>query len=165
MFDIYALLDQYGIAYERHDHQAVFTCEEAEHLVPPLPGAHTKNLFLRDKKGRRFFLVVVGYDKAVDLKALAKVLGVQGLGFASEDKLNEYLGVTPGAATLLGLACDADHNVSVIVDEALWQADAIQCHPLVNTATLVLSHAAMTSFLEATGHTPRVMQVPTRSVS
>jgi Ala-tRNA(Pro) deacylase len=83
--DIYQFLADHDIEYERHDHPPVFTCEEAIRLVPPLPAAKTKNLFLRDRKGGRHFLVAVGYEKAVDLKALASLLGVSKLGFASAE--------------------------------------------------------------------------------
>ncbi|HBU09964.1 MAG TPA: aminoacyl-tRNA deacylase [Candidatus Peribacter riflensis] len=160
--DIYAFLRQNGIPFEKFEHPAVFTCEEAERLCPPMPGAHTKNLFLRDRKGTRHFLVTVGYDKQVDLKALTKVLETDKLSFASPERLMKYLGVEPGAATLLGLVADTGHAVEFSIDEALWQAEALLCHPMVNTATLVIPHAGIERFLEATGHAPRVISVPSR---
>ena len=91
--DIYQFFADHGIEYERHNHPPVFTVEEALRLVPPLPAAKTKNLFLRDRKGKRHFLVVVGYEKAVDLKALTSLLGVSKLGFASPQRLKRYLGI------------------------------------------------------------------------
>lgn len=162
MSDIYAFLERHGIRYEKFEHPAVFTCEEAERLCPPMPGAHTKNLFLRDRKGVRHFLVTVGYDKRVDLKALTKVLETDKLSFASPERLKKYLGVEPGAATLLGLLTDTERQVEVIIDEALWKADALLCHPLVNTATLVIPHAGIEQFLEATNHAAHVISVPER---
>lgn len=161
MKDIFAFLDQHGIAYEKHEHPAVFTCEEAEKLMPDLPGTGTKNLFLKDKKGR-MFLVVVSHEKQVDLKALGDAVNAKSIGFASAERLKTYLGVKPGSATLLGLLCDQDHKVELIIDEEMWKADALQCHPLVNTATLVISHEGIEKFLEATKHEPRVMEVPER---
>lgn len=163
MTDIFSFLQEHNIEYENCEHPAVFTCEEAERLVPPLEGAHTKNLLVRDKKGKNFFLVVVGYDKSVDLKVLGQELDVKGLGFASPEKLNELLGVEPGSATVLGLVSDTEGVVSVIFDEEIWKANALQCHPLVNTATLVISHEGIETFLKATNHEARVMNVPARS--
>ena len=160
MTDIAAFLAEHGIAYERFEHPAVFTCEEAERLCPPMPGAHTKNLFLRDKAGKRHFLVVLGYDRRADLKALAGILGASGLSFASPERLLARLGVTPGSVTLLGLANDAERAVELFVEESVWAAEAMLCHPLVNTATLSIPHAGIERFLSATGHEARVFRLP-----
>ena len=161
MQEIMTFLAEQGIDSERFDHAPVFTCEEAEKL-PPMPGMPTKNLFLRDRKGRRHFLVVVPHDKAVDLKALCAVVDADKLSFASPERLKQYLGVEPGAATVLGLIADETHAVEVWFDTAIWEADALQCHPLVNTATLVISHLGLERFLQATGHEARVIEVPER---
>ncbi|MBW2059422.1 MAG: prolyl-tRNA synthetase associated domain-containing protein [Deltaproteobacteria bacterium] len=161
--DIYRFLSEHGIEYERQDHPPVFTCEEADRLVPPLPGAKTKNLFVRDRKGRRHFLVVVGYEKAVDLKALASLLGVNKLGFASPDRLRRYLGVDPGAVTILGLANDPAGEVEVVIDREIWNSKAFRCHPLVNTSTLVISKEGIQRFVEITGHALRILSIPGRS--
>ncbi len=158
--DIYQFLDEHGIEYERHDHPAVFTCEEALRLVPPLNGAKTKNVFLRDRKGKRHFLLVVGYEKMLDLKALVSLLGVTKLGFASSRRLQKYLGVDPGSVSILGLVHDADQAVELVIDEPLWEAEAFQCHPLVNTSTLLISKENLQRFLEATGHRVRLLDVP-----
>ena len=101
--DIYPFFAKHGIGYERHDHPAVFTCEEADRLVPPLPGAKTKNLFLRDKKGRRHFLVTVGNEKTDDIKALSSLLDANRLSLASPERLKKYLGVDPGSVSMLGI--------------------------------------------------------------
>jgi len=163
MMDIYQFLAAHGIDYERHDHPPVFTCEEADRLVPPLPAAKTKNLFVRDRKGRRHFLLVVGYEKVVDLKALSPVLGVSKLGLASPERLKKCLGVDPGAVTILGLANDANKEVEVIMDEDLWGAKAFRCHPLVNTSTLVISRENIKRFLDITGHKLRILDIPNKS--
>ena len=166
MLDIYTLLEEHSIAYTKTEHEAVFTCGDAEKkLRDDLPGAHTKNLFLRDRKGRRHFLVVVGYEKNVDLTALREILEVSKLGFASDERLLKYLGVTPGAVTLLGLVNDTEHAVELIIDEALWNAEEVLCHPLVNTATLSIPHAGIEKFLEVTGHKAMVIDVPNREDS
>lgn len=160
MIDICEFLEQHGIRYQRFDHPAVFTCEESAEKCPPMPGLHTKNLFLRDKKGKRHFLVVVGHGKQARLKELADLLDVQSISFGSPERLREHLGVEPGSVTLLGLVNDPEHRVEVILDEDVWQAEMIGCHPLVNTATLVIPHAGVEKFLAATGHTHRVLKVP-----
>ena len=160
--DLFSLLHEHDIAYRRCDHPPVFTCGEANELVPPLPGARTKNLFLRDGKGRRHFLVSLGQEKTVDLKGLASALGLNKLGFASAGRLERYLGLTPGAVTILGVINDPDRQVELIVDETLWQADAFQCHPLVNTSTLVIQRPDMERFLNLTVHPPKILDVPPR---
>jgi Ala-tRNA(Pro) deacylase len=163
MTDIYRFLEENGIDYERTDHPAVYTVAEANQWVPELPGRKTKNLFIRDTRGRRHFLVVVPAEKQVDLKGLKTVLGTTKLGFASAGRLARYLGVEPGSVTLLGLVNDAEHGVEVVMDTVIWEADAIQAHPLVNTATLVLTGESLRRFLEATGHPATVIDVPERS--
>lgn len=159
--DIFSFLDQHGISYERFDHPAVFTCDEAERLCPDMPGTSIKNLFLRDRSGAHHFLVSVGYGKNVDLKKLAEALGVSKLSFASPERLQRYLGVDPGSVTLLGLVHDRDHAVQVILDTAL-QGQVLQCHPLVNTQTLVISAEDLQRFFSATGHAARFLDVPGR---
>ncbi len=153
-------LHRHAIALARHEHPAVMTVEESERLVPKLPGAKTKNLFLRDKKGRRHFLVTAPHDKAVGLDALGAALGAGRLSFASAERLQKHLGLTPGAVSLLGLANDAAGAVEFVIDRALWNADAVHAHPLVNTATMVVRHADLERFLAATGHAPHVIDLP-----
>jgi Ala-tRNA(Pro) deacylase len=157
---LYAFLSEHGIAYQRCDHPAVYTVEEAARLVPPLPGAKTKNLFLRDKPGRRHFLVCLPAAKQVDIKALSEAIGANRLSFGSAERLKQHLGVEPGAVTLLAVFNDPAHAVDLFVDEDLWQADAFQFHPLVNTATLVLSREAVARFVELTGHRLHRVKVP-----
>ena len=160
MDDIYQFLVEHNITYERHDHPPVFTCEEADRLVPELPAAKTKNLFLRDKKGRRHFLVVVGYEKVVDLKTLAPLVGVNRLALASAERLRKYLSVDPGAVTILAVVNDADRAVDVVIDKNLWSSKAFRCHPLVNTSTLVVSKEGLERFLDITGHRPHLIEIP-----
>ena len=158
--DLGEFLHEHGIAAPRHEHAAVMTVEEAERLVPKLPGAKTKNLFLRDKKGLRHFLVTLPHDASVDLNALGAVLGAGRLGFASAQRLHQHLGITPGAVSVLALCNDRAGAVEFIIDRSLWTAPALLAHPLVNTATLVVSHADLEKFLTATGHSPRVIDAP-----
>jgi Ala-tRNA(Pro) deacylase len=158
--DLYALLDRNTIAYERCDHPPVFTVEEADRLVPPLPAAKTKNLFLRDQKGKRHFLVCVEAAKQVNLKALAGALGVKRLSFGSARRLQTYLGVTPGAVSVFGIIHDTRHRVEVLFDRPLWQQGAFQFHPLVNTSTLCIRREALTRFADLTGHAIRILDLP-----
>lgn len=160
--DIYSFLSQHSIAYVRHDHPAVFTCEQAEQLVPPMPAARTKNLFLRNRKGTRHFLVVVGYEKSADLKLLAPLLEVDKLSMGTPERMLEYLGVEPGSVTILGLANDQQGRVEVIFDSPIAEATSLRCHPLVNTATLEVHAGDIRRFLQVTGHQLRVLDVPAR---
>ena len=157
---IFDFLDTNQIRYQRVDHPPVFTCEEADRLVPVLHGAKTKNLFLRDGKGRRHFLLAVSSEKSVDLKALAITLEVSGLSLASPDRLAKYLKLTPGSVTLLGVIHDPTKEVEVIIDAELWVHDAFLCHPLINTSTLAIDRESLSKFFELTGHSPKVVLVP-----
>lgn len=160
--EIYDYLCTHDIQYERHDHPPVFTCEDVNRLIPDLPGSKTKNLFICDGKGRQHFLVTVSDEKSVDLKSLANLLDVKKLRFASADRLKTHLKIEPGSVTLLGVVNDEKGTVGVVVDKALWEADALQCHPLVNTATLVISLDDIRKFLDATGHEAKVLDIPAR---
>lgn len=161
MSNIHKFLEDHGIIYEHYDHPAVFTCEQAQELLSDdIPGADTKNLFLRDKKGKNHILVTVGYDKTVDLTALSEMLGLKKLGFGSPDRLQKYLGITPGAVSILALMNDHDHEVEFFMDEDLWKHDSFRVHPLVNTASLVIRKEGIAKFLEGTGHELHIVQIP-----
>ncbi|MCA9791758.1 MAG: prolyl-tRNA synthetase associated domain-containing protein [Candidatus Eremiobacteraeota bacterium] len=157
---LYAFLAEQGIDYRRHDHPPVFTCQEAERLVPAMAAARTKNVFVRDRPGKRHFLVVVGYDKRVDLKRLAEVLETSKLSLGSPERLMKHLGVEPGSVTILGLLNDQQGQVELVLDQPIAEAPSVRCHPLVNTSTLELEAEGLTRFLEATGHQPRIIAVP-----
>lgn len=159
--DLAAFLAGHGIDAARYEHPPVMTVEESERLVPQLPGAKTKNLFLRNRKGDRHLLVTVPHDVAVDLAALGEAIGAGRLGFASADRLRKHLGITPGSVSLLALVNDASHAVEFVIDRRLWEADAVHAHPLVNSATMVLPHRQLERFLAATGHDVRIIDVPT----
>lgn len=152
-------LDKEQISYQRFDHPAVFTCKEAEQVRPDLPGGRCKNLFLRDRKGQRHFLFIAPADKSIDLKLLQETLGTTRLSFGSSERLQRYLNIQPGAVSILALVNDCEHAVELVIDEALWQIDAIQAHPLVNTCTLVIPMVEVKRLLQCTGHTPRVINL------
>jgi len=160
MIDIYEFLDNGDIEYQRFDHPPVFTVEDVHRLTPDLPGAKTKNLFLRDRKGNRHFLVVLPADKRINLKALPEVLGSSKISFGSPDRLMEHLGVTPGSVSLFAIVNDQKNKVEVIIDESLWASEAFQFHPLVNTSTLVISKDSIKRFLAATGHEVKILDIP-----
>jgi Ala-tRNA(Pro) deacylase len=161
--DIFQLLHEYKISYQRVDHEPVYTCEQADRVVPPLPGATSKNLFLRDKKGRRHFLVTVLAEKNVDLKALSARLEAGTLSLASPERLRTHLRVEPGAVTILAVLNDHANNVELVVDAALWRAESMQCHPLVNTSTLSIGIDGIKKILQVSGHEPRIIDIPVRS--
>lgn len=146
-------MDANGFAYQRVEHPAVFTCAEAELHRPHSSAISTKNLFLCDKKARRFFLVVTTCEKTVKLDDLSSQLGVAHLRFGSEENLVHLLGVTRGAVTMMGLANDTEHLVELWIDADIWRADSFLSHPLVNTATLVLAKSELERFFALTGHT------------
>ena len=145
-------LDANHFVYQRIEHPAVFTCVEAEIHRPHIDAVSTKNLFLCDKKARRFFLAVTSCEKSVKLDELASMLSVTHLRFGSEENLMRLLGVTRGSVTMMGLANDTDHNVELWIDKEVWKGETFLSHPLVNTATLILSKAELERFFALAGH-------------
>jgi Ala-tRNA(Pro) deacylase len=157
--DLKAFLDALGIATTTVTHPALFTVEESQALRGTVPGAHTKNLFLKDKKDR-LFLVTVLEDAEVELKHLHHVIGGSGrLSFGRPELLMEKLGVVPGAVTPFGAINDRPPSVTIVLDAALMAHASINCHPLVNTATTTIAAADLVAFLRATGHEPRILPV------
>ena len=149
-----ARLEALGIEATTHRHAPVFTVDEAQALKGDLPGAHTKNLFLRDKKGSMWLLVAL-FDRAIDLKAVGSKLAVSGrLSFGSADRMIRFLGVTPGAVTPFAIINDHGGVVKVALDEGLRDQDVWNAHPLSNAMTTAVSGSDMVRFLEAEGHPP-----------
>lgn len=157
--DIFDFLARHAIEYVKHDHPPVMTCEEEKLNVPESGAVRTKNIFLRDKKGKRHLLLVTSCAKTVSIAAFGEISGAGRLSFASPERLEKYLGVKPGSVTVLGLIHDPEHAVEVYVDADVWSAGSLHAHPLRNDATLVLTHEALVAFLQATGHSPRVVSV------
>jgi Ala-tRNA(Pro) deacylase len=145
-----------GVAQMTHDHPAVFRVDEGHELKAALPGVHTKNLFLKDKKGR-LWLISARQDTVVDLKRAPKTIGSDKLSFGNEALLYETLGVRGGSVTALGLINDPEHRVTFVLDKALWDADIVNFHPLANTATTALEQAAFRKFLALIGRQPIVV--------
>lgn len=156
--ELLARLDELGIASTTVTHPPVFTVEEAKELRGSLPGAHTKNLFVRDKKGV-MWLVVALEDRAVDLAAVARALGHKRFSFGSPDRLMRYLGLLPGSVTPFGVLNDRGRHVSVALDGGLRAYGVWNFHPLVNSMTTSIASADMLRFLDAVGHPPTWVEI------
>jgi Ala-tRNA(Pro) deacylase len=149
---VYDVLNQLAIPYERFQHPPVTTVEEAEAHWQDIQATHCKNLFLRNKKGDRHYLVVLEHHKQADLRALVTRIGDDRLSFGSPERLMTHLGLTPGAVSPFGLINDPAQNVRVVVDADLKEASHVAFHPNVNTATLRLSREDFERFLAWSGH-------------
>jgi Ala-tRNA(Pro) deacylase len=154
-----AALDALGIAHETITHPPLFTVEQSKALRGAIQGAHTKNLFLKDKKGR-LFLVTAVESTAIDLKRLHEVIGGSGrVSFGSPEQMMAHLGVTPGSVTAFAVINDTAGVVTMILDERLAAYERINGHPLLNTMTTGVSYGDLLRFLDSTGHAPQVLQV------
>lgn len=155
---LFAYLDGLNIATVTYEHAAVFTVEESIEVEHAIAGGHTKNLFLKDAKGA-LFLVIAESRAAVDLRALARRLGAGRFSFGRADLLSEVLGVTPGSVTAFALVNDVEGRVTAVIDATLLRHDAINCHPLENTATTSIARDDLLRFIRATGHEPIVVSL------
>ena len=151
-----AWLEGNGIDHVTLDHPAVFRVGEGDDFKARLPGAHTKNLFLKDKKDR-LWLISARQDTEIDLKRLHRVIGSDRLSFGSAELMVETLGVTPGSVTAFALINDTDKRLTFVVDRRLWEAERVNFHPLTNTATTGVDQAGFRRFLEAIGVEPIVV--------
>ena len=152
-----ALMRDKGITFVTHRHPPLHTVEESKALRGSLPGGHTKNLFLKDKKGRHF-LLTMDEDVEVDLKTIHQRIGAQGrVSFGRADAMQDLLGVQPGAVTLFGPLNDTGHAVTVFIDEALLAHEVINCHPLTNEATTAIAPADILALLAESGHKAHIL--------
>jgi len=150
---VYAALDALGIAYERYDHPPVFTGDDAAQHWAAIPGRGVKNLFLRNKKGNRHYLVILPIEKEADLRRFVKAIGDDRLSFGSPERLAEHLGLTPGSVSPFGLLNDPTHRVRVFVDAELRAAERLIFHPNLNAHSLTIAPADLDRFFASTGHT------------
>jgi Ala-tRNA(Pro) deacylase len=150
--EVLEYLEALAIPYVRHVHPPVATVAEAERYWTDLRGAHCKNLFLRNNKGNRHYLVIAEASRQVDLKTLTRTLGEDRLSFASPERLKRYLGLEPGSVSPFGLIKDAGKEVRVVVDAGLKTADRVNFHPNVNTATLEIAFGDFEKFLARCGN-------------
>lgn len=161
--ELLAFLNANRIQYQRFDHPAVYTCKQASIYTNNKPGARTKNLFLRDQKSERFYLLATLEDKRIDFNQLARLLGIgKNIRFGSAEQLLALLGIEPGSVTLLSLVNDTNGCVNLLIDQDLWKQPSWQCHPMVNTATLVIHREDMLRFFALTRHTAQVIEVPVK---
>lgn len=151
--DVFARLDALGIPHATHSHAPVFTVAESAEIKARMPGGHTKNLFLKDKKGRLFLLSALA-DTAIDLNAVSKTIGAGRFSFGSPELLMAHLGVTPGSVTVFAVINDPGQTVTLILDHALFAHDPVNFHPLRNDATTALNPRDLMCFLHSLGRTP-----------
>jgi Ala-tRNA(Pro) deacylase len=152
-------LEAMGIEAKTHRHPPLFTVEESQALRGEIAGAHTKNLFVKDKKDA-YFLLVVGEEAQVDLKQVHKLIGASSrVSFGKPEALMELLGVEPGSVTAFGIVNDTDKRVRIVFDEDLVAQEIINAHPLVNTATTSIASADLLRFVRQSGHEPVVLKL------
>ncbi len=151
--ELFARLDALGIAHATTSHRPVFTVAESADVKALMPGGHTKNLFLKDKKGVLFLLCAIA-ETLIDLNAASKLIGAGRFSFGSGALLQEKLGIAPGSVTLFALINDPEQSVRLILDEALLRHDPVNFHPLSNDATTAISPAGMMRFIQSLGRRP-----------
>jgi Ala-tRNA(Pro) deacylase len=161
--DLIALLDSLGIDHSTHDHPAVFRVGEGNEIKATIPGAHTKNLFLKDAKGQ-LWLISAADRTVIDLKRLHHVIGSARLSFGNAALMEDALGVTPGSVTAFALINDTDRRIRFVLDRTLADARRVNFHPLTNTATTGIEQAGFRKFLAAAGVTPLVVDFQTMAV-
>ena len=154
--ELFAFLDRLGIAHTTVAHPPLFTVEQSQALRGTIPGGHTKNLFVKDKKDK-VFLLVAPEDSAIELKSMHRLLGASGrFSFGSADLMRELLGVEPGSVTPFGAINDTASKVNIVLDAAMMNHAILNYHPLVNNMTTSIASADLVKFLQATGHNPRI---------
>lgn len=161
--ELLAFLAAYGIEQTTWDHPAVFTVGESGAIKDAIPGAHTKNLFLKDAKDQ-LWLVSAEAHAQIDLKRLHTVIGSARLSFGKAELMEETLGVSPGSVTAFGLVNDTTHRLQFVLDRTLAEAELVNFHPLTNIATTTISQAGLRKFLGAVGVAPLVVDFATMAV-
>jgi Ala-tRNA(Pro) deacylase len=156
--DLFDRLAELGIKTHTVEHEALFTVADSSKLEQELPGAHTKNLFLKDEGGDLFLVVALATTR-VDLKGLARTLGAGRFSFGKPELLMEVLGVVPGSVTAFAVVNDGSRRVRVVIDQDLMRHETINCHPLQNTATTNIARDDLMRFIRSCGHEPRIATV------
>jgi Ala-tRNA(Pro) deacylase len=149
------MFDDLAVKYEYRTHQPLFTCEQAHAVFPELKGTHCKNLFVKDATGRKWILVIPD-DRRADLKSVAEKIGSLRLSFCSAEEMMECLGVSPGSVTPLAVINDADNKVGLIIDRSIMERETIICHPLTNTATVLIDMGDFQRFIGRLGHSMEI---------
>ena len=162
--ELLARLDALGLKTTTVEHPPLHTVEESQALRGEIPGAHTKNLFLKDKKGA-LFLVVAAEEAVIELRQLHNRIGASGrLSFGKPELLRAVLGVEPGSVTPFGLINDDPPQVGVVLDAGLMANETINCHRLVNTATTTIASRDLVAFIRSTGHEPQIIALDERGI-
>lgn len=157
--ELFAFLADLGISVSTERHPPLYTVADSQSLRGEIPGGHTKNLFLKDKKDN-FFLVSVSEDAVVDLKQIHTIIGAASrVSFGKPEMLMELLGVIPGAVTVFGLINDAERRVKVVLDQDLMAHAVVNAHPLTNEATTSIASTDLIRFVKATGHDAAILKV------
>lgn len=146
------------VSYQLYNHAPVFTVEESHKIDAEIPGTHTRNLFLRDKK-ETMFLVTLRHDTPIDLKKLSDLLGTGRFSFGSPDRLWTYLGVKPGSVTPLSILNDTGKKVQLILEKGMMDTDLVNFHPLDNAMTVGMSPSELMTILEKEGIKPQIMDL------
>lgn len=154
--ELYALFDAHGLAYEHHTHPPLHTVEESKQLRGDLPGAHVKNMFLKDKKDRLWLVTCLEHRK-IRIRDLEKAAGMAKASFGKPELLWERLGIKPGAVSPFGLINDPNHQVTPVLDQQMLDQDPINAHPLHNEATTAMGKDDFRAFFGLTGHTPLII--------
>ena len=157
---LYAEFAQRGVNMVKHEHPAVYTVEESAAIHQALPAAHTKNLFLKDKKGG-YWLITLPHDRRADLKAYAELLGAGKFSFGKPEDMERLLGIKPGAVTPLAAPNAPAEELTVVFDASFGDQPLIAVHPLRNTATIALPFDALQTWLRDKGHAPRILALGT----
>ena len=153
-------LTDHNIHYVLHTHPAVFTVPEAKIHCGHIPGTHCKNLFLKNKKTGQLYLVTIPHEKRLDLNQFRRMIGAPKIRFAEPEVLVEVLGITPGAVSPIGLVNDTSNRVVFIIDEIVWNAEEVCCHPNVNTETLQIPGVDFRKLIKATGTSIEIKNLP-----
>lgn len=159
--ELLAFLDKLGIEAKTHEHPPLFTVEQSQALRGAIPGGHTKNLFLKDRKGRIFLLVALE-DAEIDLKTLPALIGCARLSFARAELMEALLGVSPGSVTPFGLINDTGQRIEVLLDQEMMACPQLNFHPLRNDATTAIASGDLLRFIAACGHEPRQVAIDRR---
>ena len=152
MDNVFDFLKKLNISYEVYNHPAVFTVEESKQHRIGSGFGENKNLFLRNNKGNKHYLITISSSKKLDIDNLAKILGEKSLGFASEERLKKYLNLTPGSVSPFGLVNDANKEVIFVFDRDLLKYNKLGFHPNINTQTVIISTDDFKKFIESTGN-------------
>ncbi|PAB57729.1 prolyl-tRNA synthetase associated domain-containing protein [Anaeromicrobium sediminis] len=156
---VYEVLEGINVEYDVHEHPPVLTVDDALEYWKDIEGVHCKNLFFRNQKGKMHYLVVMGHDKPLDISDLGKKTGAGKLSFASDKRLDKYLGLKTGAVSPFGIINDENKEVRVYIDEDIMKGEKVNFHPNVNTATISISSDDFRKFLGQSGNQVKYISI------